>query len=223
MPLHVFERRYRVLIQALMDLPDGAHASNSGSSPSGSGRGRARAAPDLHAVGCTAELREVTPYADGRFDIVAVGHRGSACAGWTRGRDAVPHRAGGLPRRAGRRGRTSAELAEHGGAAVRRLPRPAAGGAVRGADRPAGAVVPRRGGGRPRPARAAGAAGAARPRRRGCRPSSTLLRRETRLLDAFRSRCRPSTSPASNPMRTERGDPLIGDCSLIAGGMEGRR
>jgi Lon protease-like protein len=28
---------------------------------------------DLHAVGCTAELREVTPYADGRFDIVSVG------------------------------------------------------------------------------------------------------------------------------------------------------
>jgi Lon protease-like protein len=29
---------------------------------------------DLYPVGCTAELREVTPYDDGRFDVVTVGH-----------------------------------------------------------------------------------------------------------------------------------------------------
>src|SRR5690242_11007008 len=33
----------------------------------------AEGARALHAVGCTAELREVTPYADGRFDLVTVG------------------------------------------------------------------------------------------------------------------------------------------------------
>lgn len=29
--------------------------------------------PDLYQVGCSAELREVTPYSDGRYDIVTVG------------------------------------------------------------------------------------------------------------------------------------------------------
>lgn len=74
LPLHIIEPRYRVLIEALMALPDGATrqfgviALRSGSE-TGAGSGP----PDVHAVGCTAELREVTPYADGRFDIVSVG------------------------------------------------------------------------------------------------------------------------------------------------------
>jgi Lon protease-like protein len=73
LPLHVFEPRYRVLVEALMSLPDGAPrqfgviAIRSGHEV---GEGGATA---LHAVGCTAELREVTPYSDGRFDIVSVG------------------------------------------------------------------------------------------------------------------------------------------------------
>jgi Lon protease-like protein len=75
LPLHIFEPRYRVLVEALMALPDGATRqfgvialrSGTEAGPEGSGP------PDLHAVGCTAELREVTPYADGRFDIVSVG------------------------------------------------------------------------------------------------------------------------------------------------------
>jgi Lon protease-like protein len=73
LPLHIFEPRYRVLIEALMALPEGATrqfgviAVRSGSEV---GEG---SLPELHAVGCTAELREVTPYADGRFDIVSVG------------------------------------------------------------------------------------------------------------------------------------------------------
>lgn len=73
MPLHIFERRYRVLVEALMALPDGATrefgivAIRSGYEV---GDGNAQT---LHSVGCTATLREVTPYADGRFDIVAVG------------------------------------------------------------------------------------------------------------------------------------------------------
>jgi Lon protease-like protein len=56
-----------------MSLPDGATrqfgvvAIRSGQEV---GEGGATA---LHEVGCTAELREVTPYSDGRFDIVTVG------------------------------------------------------------------------------------------------------------------------------------------------------
>ncbi len=73
LPLHVFEPRYRVLVQALLELPEeaerrfGVVAIRSGREVGADG---ARA---LHAVGCTAELREVTPHADGRFDLVTVG------------------------------------------------------------------------------------------------------------------------------------------------------
>jgi uncharacterized protein len=75
LPLHVFEPRYRVLVQALMALPEGASrtfgviAMRSGHEVAGPGAGDVR----LYDVGCTADLREVTPYADGRFDIVSVG------------------------------------------------------------------------------------------------------------------------------------------------------
>ena len=73
LPLHVFEPRYRELVERLMALPEGATrqfgviALRAGAEGEGEGTGA------LHAVGCTAELREVTPYADGRFDIVSVG------------------------------------------------------------------------------------------------------------------------------------------------------
>jgi hypothetical protein len=81
LPLHVFEPRYRVLVQALMALPEGATrhfgviAIRSGAEVAGSGSGSSSGSgePALYDVGCTAELREVTPYADGRFDIVSVG------------------------------------------------------------------------------------------------------------------------------------------------------
>ena len=75
LPLHVFEPRYRVLVQALMALPEGA-TRHFGVIAMRSGHEVAGADPDspvLYEVGCTAELREVTPYADGRFDIVSVG------------------------------------------------------------------------------------------------------------------------------------------------------
>jgi len=71
LPLHVFEPRYRILIQSLMDLPEGAPrlfgviAARVGQS--------AASLAEMYDVGCTAQLREVTPYEDGRFDIVAVG------------------------------------------------------------------------------------------------------------------------------------------------------
>jgi Lon protease-like protein len=71
LPLHIFEPRYRILVQSLMDLPEGAPrlfgviATRVGQS--------ADRLSDMYDVGCTAQLREVTPYEDGRFDIVAVG------------------------------------------------------------------------------------------------------------------------------------------------------
>jgi Lon protease-like protein len=72
MPLHIFEPRYRVLVQALLDLPEGAprHFGLIATRPGGD----ADTAAGMYPVGCTAELREVTPYDDGRFDVVTVGH-----------------------------------------------------------------------------------------------------------------------------------------------------
>lgn len=71
MPLHVFEPRYRVLVQWLMDRPDGTPRHF------GVVAARPAASPEtldgLYRVGCTAALREVTPYEDGRFDLVTVG------------------------------------------------------------------------------------------------------------------------------------------------------
>ena len=73
MPLHIFEPRYRVLVEALMALPDGA-PRHFGVVALRAGREvGSNSLAELHPVGCTAELREVTPYSDGRFDVVAVG------------------------------------------------------------------------------------------------------------------------------------------------------
>lgn len=72
LPLTVFEERYRILVSALMSLPDDAlRQFGVVAIRSGSEVGSVR--PDLYEVGCTAELREVTPYTDGQFDIVSVG------------------------------------------------------------------------------------------------------------------------------------------------------
>lgn len=75
LPLHIFEPRYRSLVRDLMaaDGPTGREfgivAIRQGWEV---GVDSARA---LHSVGCTAELRQVTPYGDGRFDIISIGRR----------------------------------------------------------------------------------------------------------------------------------------------------
>ncbi|HEX8632032.1 MAG TPA: LON peptidase substrate-binding domain-containing protein [Catenuloplanes sp.] len=97
LPLHIFEERYRELVRDLVALPDGTPrefgvvairrgwevlpvtgpAGDLGDDdprPAGSATVGA-AAVTLHDVGCTAELRQVTELADGRFDIVTVGRR----------------------------------------------------------------------------------------------------------------------------------------------------
>jgi Lon protease-like protein len=88
LPLHIFEDRYRTLVRELVaSTGDGPHefgvvTLNRGlevqTAPDG-GELPVEDAPvtasSLYAVGCTAELRQVTELPDGRFDIVTVGRR----------------------------------------------------------------------------------------------------------------------------------------------------
>ncbi|MGN6242985.1 MAG: LON peptidase substrate-binding domain-containing protein [Motilibacteraceae bacterium] len=72
LPLHVFEERYRLMVRALLDLPEterrfGVIAIREGREVGSDG---VRA---LYPVGCTAVLRRVDPLPDGRFEIVATG------------------------------------------------------------------------------------------------------------------------------------------------------
>ena len=72
LPLHVFEERYRDLVRDLLELPEqerrfGVVAIREGREVGADG------VTALHDVGCVAQLRRVTPYDDGRFDIVATG------------------------------------------------------------------------------------------------------------------------------------------------------
>jgi uncharacterized protein len=73
LPLHVFEERYRELVRTLVEQPEGSPrrfgvvAIRQGWEV---GEDAARA---LHEVGCAAELRRVSRYPDGRYDLVTVG------------------------------------------------------------------------------------------------------------------------------------------------------
>lgn len=72
LPLHVFEERYRSLVRDLTALPQdrqrfGVVAIRAGREVGEDG------VHALHDVGCTAQLRRVEPYDDGRFDLVASG------------------------------------------------------------------------------------------------------------------------------------------------------
>jgi Lon protease-like protein len=76
MPLHVFEERYRSLVRAILDLPNGA--------PREFGvvairRGwevdSASGTVTLYEIGCTAEVRQITEHPDGRYDLVTVGRQ----------------------------------------------------------------------------------------------------------------------------------------------------
>jgi Lon protease-like protein len=88
LPLHIFEERYRALVRELVARPeDGPHEFGvvtlrrgaEAPSPDADDEAPAMAVPvaadDLYAVGCTAELRQVTELPDGRFDIMTVGRR----------------------------------------------------------------------------------------------------------------------------------------------------
>lgn len=91
LPLHIFEERYRSLVRDLVASPvDGPHEFGVVTLRHGSelpapvvddSGATADEAPapvtldQLYEVGCTAELRQVTELADGRFEIVTVGRQ----------------------------------------------------------------------------------------------------------------------------------------------------
>jgi uncharacterized protein len=73
LPLHVFEERYRQLVRDLLDQPEprefGVIAIRHGRETGVDG------VSDLYDVGCTAVIRQVEEYDDGRFGLVTVGTR----------------------------------------------------------------------------------------------------------------------------------------------------
>jgi uncharacterized protein len=74
LPLHIFEDRYRTLVQRLVSHGEepgdfGVVAIERGWETAGGG------ALNLYEVGCTATVRQITEHPDGRFDLVTVGRR----------------------------------------------------------------------------------------------------------------------------------------------------
>jgi Lon protease-like protein len=71
LPLHIFEERYRQLVRDLLAGPEpqrfGVIAIREGRETGIAG------ISSLHEVGCTATLRQVEEYEDGRYDLVTVG------------------------------------------------------------------------------------------------------------------------------------------------------
>jgi hypothetical protein len=71
LPLHIFEERYRLLASYLLAQPEprqfGIIAIRKGREVG------TDSATALHDVGCVATVRQITPHADGRFDMTTVG------------------------------------------------------------------------------------------------------------------------------------------------------
>jgi Lon protease-like protein len=71
LPLHIFEDRYRQLVQELLDGPEPRHfgviAIRKGRETGIDGISA------LYDVGCTATLRRIAEHEDGRYDLVTVG------------------------------------------------------------------------------------------------------------------------------------------------------
>jgi uncharacterized protein len=71
LPLHIFEERYQLLVADLQTQPApprfGVIAIRKGREVGADG------VAALHEVGCVATVRQITPYADGRFDLATVG------------------------------------------------------------------------------------------------------------------------------------------------------
>ncbi len=73
LPLHIFEPRYR---QMTIDLVTGTVPGKQfGVVAVREGWGPDDGVEGLHAIGCTAALREVRRLPDGRFDVLTVGDR----------------------------------------------------------------------------------------------------------------------------------------------------
>ena len=71
LPLHIFEERYRLLAADLQAQPEprrfGVVAIRKGREVGADG------VTALHDVGCVAEVRQIAPHPDGRFDLATVG------------------------------------------------------------------------------------------------------------------------------------------------------
>ncbi len=71
LPLHIFEERYRQLVRDLLDGPEPRHfgvlAIRKGRETGIDGISA------LYEIGCTATIRRVTQYEDGRYDLLTVG------------------------------------------------------------------------------------------------------------------------------------------------------
>lgn len=74
LPLHVFEDRYRVLVGELLERPEDQRDIGIVAIRQGREVGEEGVAA-LHEVGTVARLRRVSPYPDGRYDIVVTGGR----------------------------------------------------------------------------------------------------------------------------------------------------
>jgi Lon protease-like protein len=75
LPLHIFEPRYRQLVADLQQGDDDASRSFGVVAIRAGHEVGATSVASLHEVGTCAVLRRVTPYPDGRFDILATGAR----------------------------------------------------------------------------------------------------------------------------------------------------
>ena len=75
LPLHVFEERYRLLVQRLLGLPEAGRRSFGVVAIRVGRESGTDGVSALHEVGCATDLREVQAYEDGRFDIVTTGSR----------------------------------------------------------------------------------------------------------------------------------------------------
>jgi Lon protease-like protein len=73
LPLHVFEERYREMVRTLVELPEGTRRRFGVVAIRQGWEVGEDAVSALHDVGCAAELRRVSRYPDGRYDIVTVG------------------------------------------------------------------------------------------------------------------------------------------------------
>jgi ATP-dependent Lon protease len=74
LPLHIFEPRYRTLIEDISARTDGFGEFGVVAIRAGLEVG-AHGVESLYQIGCTAEVRRIQPYADGRFDILTRGAR----------------------------------------------------------------------------------------------------------------------------------------------------
>ena len=81
MPLHVFEERYRALVRYLVGLPDGTPREFGVVAIRRGWEVEQQSALTVHDIGCSAQVRQLTEHADGRFDLTTVGHRRFAVRG----------------------------------------------------------------------------------------------------------------------------------------------